>query len=467
MCLRTLVIHFAVALCFVATIGCGQSGNTVLDPERAPDPSLPADFNNEESTKIGDPTKSTGWPFTAISGSFFLSLLSGAFEMNFGTYRSGSRSAFTLVELLVVIAIIGVMVGLLLPAVQAAREAARRMSCGNNFKQIGLGMHNYHAAYNTLAPGWGGTGSNLFRLNSNIVGILPFVEQQAIWENISNGDPTLGIPPMGNNPWATNFRPWITNISTYRCPSDPTVLGGLGQLNYANAYGDVMRGLGRAPRNVLEPQSVGGNNPSDGAGPHAYHSHVQGHDRGMFARGIAHKFRDVLDGLSNTVAMGEMCVSDQKRSIKSYAYRMVGWWGAGVFVPARCKQGPHISVSDPSLFADTNIIPRGEIWADGHIHRSCVTTAIAPNSPSCGRTDDLADGVYSVTSYHQGGAHVLMGDGAVKFVTDSIDTGDQTANPVCTPIPHAHLTLPGSRSPYGLFGALGTRDSKETIDREF
>ncbi len=107
---------------------------------------------------------------------------------------------FTLVELLVVIAIIGILVGLLLPAVQAAREAARRMSCSNNFKQIGLGLHNYHATFDKLPAGGGGTviiengaitagGTapmhNNWNLSANIP-ILPFIEQQPLWELISN-----------------------------------------------------------------------------------------------------------------------------------------------------------------------------------------------------------------------------------------------------------------------------------------
>lgn len=108
------------------------------------------------------------------------------------------RAAFTLVELLVVIAIIGVLVGLLLPAVQAAREAARRMSCSNNFKQLGLANHNYHSAFNVLprhgtgtkvltTGGWWASknSENSWRLSA-IVGLLPFMEQQAIWEQISN-----------------------------------------------------------------------------------------------------------------------------------------------------------------------------------------------------------------------------------------------------------------------------------------
>ena len=113
--------------------------------------------------------------------------------------KRNTRNAFTLVELLVVIAIIGVLVGLLLPAVQAAREAARRMSCSNNFKQIGLAVHNYHSAYKELPRQGAGTGQDIASGHyandsqiannqslSYIVGILPFMEQQALWEEIAN-----------------------------------------------------------------------------------------------------------------------------------------------------------------------------------------------------------------------------------------------------------------------------------------
>ena len=117
--------------------------------------------------------------------------------------RARQHRAFTLVELLVVIAIIGILVGLLLPAVQAAREAARRMSCSNNFKQIGLAMHNYHAAYKQLpiqgtgpygdvgrSPNFtGNEGTEVRRSTkrqgSGFIGLLPFMEQQAIWETMS------------------------------------------------------------------------------------------------------------------------------------------------------------------------------------------------------------------------------------------------------------------------------------------
>ncbi len=163
------------------------------------------------------------------------------------------RSAgFTLVELLVVIAIIGVMVGLLLPAVQAAREAARRMQCGNNFKQIGLGLHNYHAAYNKLPSPCSGTGfintgsatlTNRQRM-SGLVAILPMIEQQALWEQISN--PQVGFSAMGSEPTSNTYDPWRTRVSSFRCPSDPTLRTDFGETNYAFCYGDGGRWVGAA-----------------------------------------------------------------------------------------------------------------------------------------------------------------------------------------------------------------------------
>ena len=125
----------------------------------------------------------------------------------------------------------------MLPAVQAAREAARRMSCSNNFKQIGLGLHNYHAAYKNLPMNAGGTtfpGSNGNQSNrlwlSWMVGTLPFIEQQALWEQVANPlafnrTGTTRNPPypaMGPNPWSQNYQPWLTQVPTFRCPSDPT-----------------------------------------------------------------------------------------------------------------------------------------------------------------------------------------------------------------------------------------------------
>ncbi len=215
-------------------------------------------------------------------------------------------SAFTLVELLVVIAIIGVLVGLLLPAVQAAREAARRMSCSNNFRQIGLAVHNYHAAYNQLPRHGGGThrddehsgnskpGYNNYRL-STFVGILPFMEQQALWEQISN--PLDGWQAMGSEPGTSSYAPWATQINMLRCPSDPAIsVSGFGLTNYAvNSIGD-----GPSNANTGYLQFLSGRWQSI-----AEQSRVV--CRGMFIPRHDSQFRDILDGLSNTIAAGEIC----------------------------------------------------------------------------------------------------------------------------------------------------------------
>ena len=175
-----------------------------------------------------------------------------------------SRQGFTLVELLVVIAIIGILVGLLLPAVQAAREAARRMSCSNNFKQIGIAVHNYHSAFKQLPVN--GTGSARTASTPNatndcnrlflswLVPILPYMEQQGLWDQISNrsviavnnGTPlgTGGVwQPMGPCPWRTQYIPWVTQVPMFRCPSDPgqrIAAGQLARTNYACNVGDAV-----------------------------------------------------------------------------------------------------------------------------------------------------------------------------------------------------------------------------------
>ena len=236
-------------------------------------------------------------------------------------------------ELLVVIAIIGVLVGLLLPAVQAAREAARRMSCSNNFKQIGLGIHNYHSAYKRVpAQGIGTVATPSHRQSlvarkrcgrtdtllvnnrrlSTLVGILPFVEQQAIWEQISNpnatrtdgnlsaavGTPTDPWAPMGPTPGTIQYIPWTLEIPTYRCPSDPGVgLPALGRTNYAACLGDSHYFTMWGPWNNQRTEPRNRNRSLEARASH----------RGFYRPfEDENRFRDVLDGLSNTIAMGEI-----------------------------------------------------------------------------------------------------------------------------------------------------------------
>ncbi len=191
------------------------------------------------------------------------------------------KSAFTLVELLVVVAIIGVMVGLLLPAVQSARESARRMQCSNNLKQIGLALHNYHASYDKLPFSWGGTtppsGSPGY---SAISQLLPFMEQSALHEQIDFSVPI--VHPR-------NDAARLTEVGMLRCPSDlenPQRQAG-GAINYMANVGNQHL--------WLDPNS----------------------QNGVFSRGRQLKLRDILDGLSNTAAFAERMLTDGNNGMVS------------------------------------------------------------------------------------------------------------------------------------------------------
>jgi prepilin-type N-terminal cleavage/methylation domain-containing protein/prepilin-type processing-associated H-X9-DG protein len=367
------------------------------------------------------------------------------------------RTGFTLVELLVVIAIIGVMVGLLLPAVQAAREAARRMSCGNNFKQIGLGMHNYHAAYNRLPMQSGGTAefpggvwwNNNNRWLSWAVPILPFIEQQALWERISNpgfNDGGTPVAAMGPQVWFNDYVPWRTTIGTYRCPSDPftPTSGQYGVINYGVCHGDSIVGNVSAGTNGLGVVTNVANRNAC---------------RGAFVPRNFTSFRDILDGTANTIAAAEHIVgSSAFREINSsMKLNQVGI----IADPTACDalidpQRPRFWLTTADMVDDWS---RGRQWAFALPIYTGFTTIRPPNSVNCSTGSDSADGMFTAASRHQGGCHVLMTDGAVRFITDSIEAGNQRA--VAPPI-----APQGIQSPYGLWGSLGTRASKEVINSD-
>src|SRR6266436_5426487 len=177
-----------------------------------------------------------------------------------------NTAGFTLVELLVVIAIIGVLVALLLPAVQAAREAARRSQCSNNLKQFGLALHNYHDTFKVFPPRRGGTNTaagssadptrtfaNYDRLSA-FVALLPFYEQKALADAIAAGGKTstgMQIPSNGPAAWYSGsaagiYDPWKTQIKMLLCPSDKFVIPSGNSNNAKNSYafslGDTVGG---------------------------------------------------------------------------------------------------------------------------------------------------------------------------------------------------------------------------------
>ena len=396
------------------------------------------------------------------------------------------RRGFTLVELLVVIAIIGVLVGLLLPAVQAAREAARRMSCSNNFKQIGLGLHNYESAYKQLpfhgagthaSPGaniWSATPASSNHRLSFLVGLLPFIEQQALWEQISNPLPgrtaTLPWNPMGPSPGHIAYGPWATDIASFRCPSDPGQgLPALGRTNYAACLGDS----GYENRDGLL-WGVRFGNPVPYPSPTSfYYENARAAHRGIFRSHDKCAFRDVLDGLSNTIMCGEIATDlgdrDKRTSPLDSPLRLeirrnpsvCGSAAQGLIDPAR----PQFWAATTALLTDVNPAEgRGFKWADFLGQQTTMYTILPPNSELCNHLSVGRMAILPPSSRHVGGCHVLMGDGAIKFITDSIDCGDTSADNVSVfDLPRSP---PGAPSPYGLFGSLGTRANKEVVSDE-
>jgi prepilin-type N-terminal cleavage/methylation domain-containing protein/prepilin-type processing-associated H-X9-DG protein len=408
------------------------------------------------------------------------------------------RLGFTLVELLVVIAIIGVLVGLLLPAVQAAREAARRMSCSNNFKQLGLAMHNYHSAYKQLPTHMGGTsgplgvnttaaqellppGHNRLDLSA-LVGLTPFMEQQALWEKTSNpyqsvlngapvgvfqamgprpDKPLAGMAGNGHN--LTPYEPWLTEIPTLRCPSDPGVgLPSKGRTNYVPCIGDSSRFSNNGPRNAQAVISSGRAETTRAS------------QRGVFIpRQIETKFRDILDGLSNTIAMGEICTDLGDRDIRTHLSTVlaagIAPWGATAIDQYQGWKDP----ARPLFWSATAQLvggvesKRGYSWAEGHPFWGSFNTILPPNREQCAWDGVDSEGFFPPSSRHQGGCHVLMADGAVIFITDSIEAGDSRSAQVIRDVVNGSGGLaPGSPSPFGLWGALGTRAVKETIQEQ-
>ncbi|MCO8122315.1 DUF1559 domain-containing protein [Stieleria sp. TO1_6] len=405
-----------------------------------------------------------------------------------------TRSGFTLVELLVVIAIIGILVGLLLPAVQAAREAARRMSCSNNFKQIGLAVHNYHATYKALPTIRGGTalvhgnnnpqsreprtiggsygGNNLHNLSS-LVQLTPFIEQQALWELISRPfrvrEPASAagmyeFSAMGPNADISlaqhgqfQYDPWLTQVPMLRCPSDPGEgLPAQGRTNYGVCIGDA-----------IQFQNTGFRR-QDGSVNNTAAPRARSTCRGMFFPRNNMRFRDTLDGLSNTIMAGEMSTNLGDRNVTTQSVN-AGNLGQLQSNPMKCgdesdPERPQFWIAGAATTGG-NQNQRGFKWSSGYAVHTGMTTILPPNSPICSSgAGTWRPGIYGASSRHQGGAHVLMGDGAVIFLTDSIEAGSQSSGMIIWN--GSDERAPGRESPFGLWGALGTRANGEVIQEQ-
>ena len=309
------------------------------------------------------------------------------------------RRGFTLIELLVVIAIIAILIALLLPAVQQAREAARRTQCKNNLKQIGLAVHNYHDTHNIFPPGAlrvvNDVGAGDYTNNGDVYAdeaglnwlchILPAIEQAALYNSL-NLSQSLNHP--SNQPYIAKV------IPGYRCPSDSFSGTPLARGSYDNAAA-----AGTTP--IWARGNYGGNLGSTlpAAGSRIVWPNLNSTQRGFFGFNTSARMADIIDGTSNTVAVWEIRAGVDLNDPR-------GTWALGrhgASLVGGCDEvGDCHGINDNSA--------NGE-----DIHHCTSNAAVRMACHSNG------DGQSTPRSMHVGGVHGLLGDGATRFVSDNID----------------------------------------------
>jgi len=345
------------------------------------------------------------------------------------------RRGFTLVELLVVIAIIGVLVALLLPAVQSAREAARRTQCASNQKQIGLALHNYHDAFNKFPYLRGGRNQSRCGDYHGIVSLLPFLEQQPRFDAIAN-DATY------RNPWDNAYLPFQGRIAAIVCPSTSMHVNrnvpNQRHRSYHFSVGTTIVGNYNGPTEGLFGfQTPGALVPPCPPGPSGHKS-----------------FKDIIDGSSNTIAVSEKAAGRETGSRTIYGYGVQPFSAAALLAnPGTCLATAVNKTYLPNL--NVGIWMSADIWAFGHPHWAAFTTVLPPNSPSCydgteGNNPSRGNGIFSATSLHPGGVLGCLADGSVRFINDTIDCGNFGVASGATP------------ANYGVWGAMGTINGGES-----
>ncbi|MCE9561067.1 MAG: DUF1559 domain-containing protein [Planctomycetes bacterium] len=275
------------------------------------------------------------------------------------------RRGFTLIELLVVIAIIAVLIGLLLPAVQKVREAASRMKCSNNLKQLGIGLHGYHVVYERFPPGYNYNGTTDISEATWLFFLLPYVEQQALYDK-ANLSLCFGQQPNANGVISANMLP------VYSCPSD--VPGNLALLYYGKGNYAANGGIGPMTSNFTSP--LGSITTP-----------------GVFLANGRLGIKDITDGTSNTTAASEVLKApgDDFRGVMYYPEGPI----------YQHNRTPNTSTPDDFRTS------------------SCVSTVKAPCVGTYTAYNNRAV-IMSARSNHTGGVNVALCDGSLRFVTNGI-----------------------------------------------
>lgn len=308
------------------------------------------------------------------------------------------RKGFTLVELLVVIAIIGILIALLLPAVQAAREAARRAQCTNNLKQLALGVHNYHDIFRAFARyAYPVSGYSQWQSFSVHKRILPFIEQKPVYDKLKDSLPWYTSPDNDARK---------TKIAAFICPSD--------------------RGFSNTsePGNCNYPASAGAclGWPNTGRLPISSAA-----ENGFFQLRRETRFADITDGASNTIMFGEQLTGDNDNN--SYrvgdVVRAVSYTGSNYRFPTAAEIETYGQACESGKANHYSIA--GAIWAAPTMWATVFNTVAPPNwkYPTCFICSDCsygdAPGVIPARSLHPGGANHALGDGSVRFISDTVE----------------------------------------------
>lgn len=357
--------------------------------------------------------------------------------MHLSRLRRSLPAGFTLVELLVVIAIIGVLVALLLPAVQSAREASRRIKCTNQLKQLGLALHNYADTYGTLpcrrygttgTVGTAGTTNTNNRIHNSgritaFVAMLPYIEQKSMFDAIQMGD-AANAPggPRGDQSWAV----WNTPPPILKCPSD-----------------------------INAPRSARGHSYVFSGGDLVQNINTRFQTRGPFGRFHWRRLAEISDGTSNTIAMSEIQTSlpvahggqfgTPSGGSERYVHMVVNNIPGVVNSPSVCRTVANAQFVRPGLTVHGR---RGINWTDGPADLQMFSTVLPPNAPACAESGEYGDHdnvVLPPNSAHPGGVNGVLCDGSVRFFTDNINTGN--------------LGVPqgfDAPSQYGVWGAIGS-----------